>query len=131
MRRVEQGYVALMAVMVLGAISIAIGLALLTIGTDSQREVLVRQHSTQARNLATACAEEALQQIHDTSTYAGTGSVSLASGSCNYTVADQGGDTWKINASSTLGNVTRAVVVYGTINASSISITSWQDDAAN
>src|SRR5688572_21450964 len=105
----ENGYVALMAVLIIGAASLAVALALLTTGTDSQRATLAMQRSAQARNLATACAEEALQRIHDDAAFTGTNSMNLGQGSCAYTVTNTGGSARTIDTSGTVNNVVRKV----------------------
>jgi hypothetical protein len=127
MERQASGYVALIAVLIVGAVSVAVSLALLTIGTDSQRAALVEQQSKQARTLAVTCSEEALQQIHDTTTFTGTNNLSLGQGSCTYTVSNTGGNTRSIATSATVGSVVRKIQLYVTIGTSSISITSWQE----
>jgi hypothetical protein len=125
--RQSGGYIALMAVLIVGAASLAIGLALLTMGADSQRSTLIAQQSAQARSLATACAEEALQEIHDDTTYTGTGNLSLGQGTCSYTVTNTGGSNRTITSSGVVGEVTRKLEIYATIGVSSISIISWQE----
>lgn len=121
------GYVALLAVLIVGAASVAAALALLTAGTDSQRSTLATQQSIQARNLATACAEEALQQMHDSTSFTGTNNLTLGQGTCTYTVANTGGSTRTIDTTGTINSVVRKLKIYVTINASSLSITSWQE----
>jgi hypothetical protein len=123
----SQGYIALMAVLIVGAASLAIGLALLTMGADSQRSTLIVQQSVQARSLATACAEEALQEIHDDTAFTGTGNLSLGQGTCSYTVTNTGGSNRTITSSGVVGEVTRKLEIYATIGVSSISIISWQE----
>lgn len=123
----QGGYVALIAVLIIGAAAVAISLALLMTGTDSQRAALTHQRSKQARALAIACAQEALQQIHDVSAFTGTNNLNLGQGSCTYTVTSTGASTRTVTASGTVGDVVRKVQVYVTINASSISVTSWQE----
>lgn len=127
MKYKEDGYVALLSVLVVGAIATAIGVTLLVLGADSQRETLVTQQSIQARSLADACTEEALQQLHDNASFTGTNSLTLGQGNCNYTVTSTGSSTRTISANSTVGNVVRKVLVYVTMSSSSISITSWQE----
>lgn len=127
MRRFEAGYVALIAVLVMGAVATSVGVTLLLTGTDSQRSSLIDQQSKQARAYATACAEEALQLMHDTTTYTGTNNLTFSLGSCTYTVTNTGGSARTILATGTVGNVVKKVQVYATIGASSISITSWQE----
>jgi hypothetical protein len=116
-----------MAVLIVGAASLAIGLALLTMGADSQRSTLIVQQSVQARSLATACAEEALQEIHDDTAFTGTGNLSLGQGTCSYTVTNTGGSNRTITSSGVVGEVTRKLEIYATIGVSSISIISWQE----
>ena len=125
-RRSESGYVALLSVLIVGAVATAIALTLLLSGTDNQRLSLVSQQSAQARALAGSCAEEALQVLHDNTTYTGTGSLTLSTGSCTYTVSNTAG-TRSILATGTVQNVTRKVQAYAIISSSSISITSWQE----
>lgn len=122
----QSGYVALLAILIVGAVAVTISLTLLLSGTDSQEAVLVEQQSTQARALAQSCAEEALQVLHDNTALTGTNSVTLSTGSCSYTVTNTSG-TRSILASGTVQNVVRKVQVYATITSSSISITSWQE----
>lgn len=121
------GYVALITVMIVGAVAAAVSTALLLTGVDSQRASLVTQQSAQARSLVVACVEEALQQIHDSTAFTGTNNLSLGQGTCSYTVTNTGGSNRTIDASGTVGSVVRKNQVYVTIGSSSISITSWQE----
>ena len=127
MRNKEQGYIALLSVLVVGATATAIGITLLVLGVDSQRETLVSQQSVQARGLTDACVEEALQQLHDSTSFTGSNNLTLGTGSCSYTVTSTGSSTRTITATATVGNVVRKVAVYVTMSSSSISITSWQE----
>lgn len=121
------GYVALLAVLIVGAASLAIATSLLLTGTDAQRSGLVHQQSAQARSLASACAEEGLLQIHDLTTYTGTGSLNMGQGSCDYTVTNTGGSNRTLIAIGTVNGVVRKLRVYVTITSSSLSIISWQE----
>lgn len=127
MKNREDGYVALLSVLILGAIATAVGVALLITGVDAQRETLVTQHSVQARSLADACAEEALLQLHDNAAFSGSNNFTLANNTCTYTVASTGVSSRTITTTATVGNVVRKVLVYVTMSSSSISITSWQE----
>ncbi|HSD55623.1 MAG TPA: hypothetical protein VLA92_00560 [Candidatus Saccharimonadales bacterium] len=123
----QDGYIALISVLVIGAVSTAAALVLLSTGADSQRTALVAQQSTQARSLAMACAEEALQVVHDDTSYVGTGNLSLGQGSCSYTVTNTGGSNRTITATGTVGTVVRKIQAYATIESSSISVSLWQE----
>jgi hypothetical protein len=127
-RKNESGYVALMSVLIVGAAATAIALTLLTSGSDTQRAMLVEQQSKQAHSLAVACAQEALQQVHDNSGFTSTNTLlTLGQGSCTYTVVVTAPTIRSILTKATVGNVVRSVQVYATLSTSNISITSWQD----
>lgn len=123
----QSGYVALLTVLIMGAVATSVAVTLLTTGTDSQRTALVELQSRQARMAAVACAEEALQIMHDTTSFTGTNNLNLSPSSCTYTVTNTGGGSRTIIATGTSGNVVKKVQVYATIGASSISINSWQE----
>ncbi len=125
--KLQDGYIALIAVLVVGAATLAIALALLVGGTDSQRSALITQQSAGARSLAKSCVEEALQQIRDNAAFTDTNTLAFGQGNCTYTVTNTGGNNRTIDASGTVGNVVRKIQAHATINTSSISITSWQE----
>ncbi len=127
MKQHDNGYVALLAVLVTGAACLAGSLALLSIGTDSTKGAGSVQQGAQARGLANACGEEALQKINSSTTFSGSGSLTLATGTCSYTVTSTGSATRLIDAAGTAANSVRKVKIYVTITASSISVTSWQE----
>lgn len=116
-----------MAVLIVGAVATAIALGILVGGADSQRAMLTTQSSTQARKLADTCAEEALQQMHDATTFTGTSNITLGQGNCTYTVTSTGANTRTVDTTATVNGVVRKSKVYVTITATSISITSWQE----
>jgi hypothetical protein len=126
--REQGGYVAIMAVLIVGAIATAVGLALLNSSVDSQRNASVAQRSYQARGLVHSCAEDALQTIHDNTAYTGTTNL-VVSGTlgCSYTVTNTGASTRTVTASATVNSVVRRAEVYVTIGSSSISVTSWKE----
>ena len=123
----EHGYVALLAVLIVGAVATAVSIALLVSGVDSQKGALVLQRSMQARALVSVCAEEALQVIHDNPFTTGTANVNLGQGSCTYTITSTGASTRTVTVSGTVSSVVRRAEVYVTIGVSSISITSWKE----
>ena len=123
----QSGYIALLAVLIVGAIATATSLVLLSTSADSQRSALVSQQSKQARALTVACGEEALQIIHEDTSYTGSDSLTLGQGNCTYTVTSTGASTRSISITATVGNIFRNIQINATIGASNISITSWQD----
>lgn len=127
----QSGYVALLAVLIIGAAATAIGVALLATGADSQRSVLVVQQSRQARALAVACAEEASQIVHDNIAFSGTNSLAQGQGNCTYIVGQPTATTRILSATGTVGTVTRKLTATATINASTITLSAWKDASTN
>lgn len=119
----------MISVLILGAASIAITLSLLLLGVGSSRSSFAAEQSWQAQGLANACAEEALQQIRDSSPFTGTNVLTLGSGTCTYTVASQGGQNRTITASVTVGTIIRKLQVVITAITPTIIVSTWQETA--
>lgn len=125
--RLHRGYITLISVLVVGAVGVAIATSLLMLGSASSRTSFALVQSSQARALASACAEEALQQIRASTPYTGTGGLSLGSGSCSYTVTSQGGENRTVTASGTIGTITRKVRVIVNDIYPLLTVESWQE----
>ena len=123
----ERGYIALLAVLIVGAATTAIALTLLMTGVDSQRSTAISQQSVQARNLAFTCGQEALQQIHDNGSFTGSNPLSMGQGSCTYTVTNPGANIRNIISVGTVGGVSRKINATATIGAAAITLSSWQE----
>lgn len=123
----EQGYIALLSVLIMGSIATAIGVTVLLLGADSQKNGLASQQSKQARFLALACGQEALQVMHDTTSYTGSNNLTLGQGSCTYTVTSTGANTRTITVTGTVGNVVRKIQASVTVSSSNITVSSWQE----
>lgn len=123
------GYVTLISAIIISLISSAIAVSLLLLGLSSSRTSFTLVQSNQAKALADACAEEALQQIRASLIFTGSASVSLGAGSCTYTVTSQGAQNRTATVSGTVGTVVRKVqITLDSINPD-INITSWQEVA--
>ena len=122
----DAGYVTLLSVLVLGAVSSAVTITLLVLGIQSSQTSASGLRSLQAHALAEACTEEALQEIRDSLAYTGSGSLSNAAGSCQYDVSSEGVQKRRIEASGTVQSVTKKVeVTLDQINPE-INITRWK-----
>lgn len=123
----SSGYITLLSILVVGAVGIAVTISLVLLGLGSSRTSFAVEQSNQAKGLANACAEEALQQIRDSTPFTGTGNLSFGQGTCTYTVTSQGGSNRTVDATGTAGSILRKVrVIVSTINPS-IGISSWQE----
>lgn len=123
------GYITLMSVLVVGAIGAAITISLILLGLGSSRTGFSLEKSFSAKALANACAEEALQKIRDSGSFSGNGSLTIGSGTCNYSVTNQGGQNRMIVSSGTIGTIVRKIkILIDEINPT-IHVTLWQEVA--
>ena len=123
----DSGYITLISVLVVGAVGVAIALSLILLGTGSSRTSFANERSNQSKALANACAEEAFQQIRDSTPFTGSGTLTFGQGVCSYTVTSQGGQNRTITTSGTVGTIIRKVnIIINKINPA-IIVTSWQE----
>jgi hypothetical protein len=123
------GYVTLLSVLIFGAVGMAITLSVILLGTAATQTSLTFQQSNQAKALANACAEDALQTIDTTTGFTGTVNLTLGQGTCTYTVVDLGLSNRTVTASGTVGTVVRKInISLDNINPT-IHVTSWQEVA--
>lgn len=125
----KQGFVALLAVLVLSAIGTAIATSVILSGLGSSRTSFALIQSYQAKAIADACMEEGLERIRDSAPFTGTGSLTIGAGTCSYTVVSGGGQNRTATSSGTVGsNIRKVKVTIDKINPA-IEITSWQEVA--
>lgn len=125
----QEGYIALITVLVVGAVGMAVVVSIILLGLGSSRTSLAIEQSNQAKALTNACAEEALQQIRDSTSFEGTGNLTLGQGSCTYTVTKLTDQNRTITASGTVGTIIRKVSIALDKITPNINITSWQEVA--
>ncbi len=123
----EGGFVALLAVLISGAVAVAIGVSLIMLGIGASRTSLAVEQSGQAKALANDCAEEALQKIRESTTFSGNGNLSIGGGTCTYAVTAGSGQTRLISATGTNGSIMRKVTISITQINPTITISSWQE----
>ena len=123
----KKGYVMLISVLVLGSVLVSISVASLVMSVSKTKNDIYSLQLFEAKALADACAEEALQQIRDSTVFSGSGSLTFGLGSCDYNVLIGVGENRSINASGQVGNVIRKVQIsIDTINPL-INIIFWQE----
>jgi hypothetical protein len=129
LRVAQHGYVTLYSVVLIGVVALTLTLSLLLLGIGSSRTGFTAGQSRQAATLATACAEEALEQIRSNSSFTGSNNFNLGSGSCTYVVTSQGGQNRTVDASGSAGTAVRKVKVILNAVTPVIGVVSWQDVA--
>lgn len=126
MSRSQKGYIALMSVIIVGVLGAAVMISVIAQGVTSSKTDFSLQQSGQARVLATACAEEALQVMLETGTTSKTSSLLLGAGTCSYTISKPTSSVI-INATGIFGTLVKRVQVILSTTTPSIVLSSWQD----
>lgn len=125
----QRGFIALITVLVTGAVGTAIAVSLLLLGLGSSRTSFALEQSNQAKALANACSEEALQQIRDSALFTGSNTFTFGQGTCSYTVTSQEGSNRTVTASGTVSTIIRKVKITIDQISPNINITAWQEVA--
>ena len=125
--RKNNGFVTLVSVLAIGAVGVAIAVSLLLLGVGNSRTSLAYQQSNQAKALTSACAEEALQQIRDSTPFTGSGNLSLGQGTCSFTVTSQGGQNRTITVSGSVSTIIKKVEIVIDKITPTIEVVSWQE----
>lgn len=127
----QKGYITLLSTLFLVAIGGVVASSLILLGLGFSKTSFALDQSNQAKALANACAEEALQKIRDSTSFSGTNTILLGQGSCTYTVTSSGVQTRVVTAQSLVGSMVRKVKIRMTINPQNLkfNIASWQEVA--
>jgi len=128
-RYANRGYAMLLSVLVVGAVAIAIAVSLVLWGVGFSRSGFAIEQSNVAKGLANACAETALEQIRESSSFSGTATVAIGDGNCTYTVIAGSGQNRTVNVSGAVGTVVRKVKITLDTITPKINITLWQEVA--
>lgn len=122
----NEGYVLLVSVLIIGLIATAAVTSTLLWSTDGARTGAVSKHAAQAYAASLGCATQAFSLLSSSSAFTGSESLSIGTGECTLTVADDAQAEKVVHISSTNSGVTRRSVV--TISAlNPLTIDSWKD----
>ena len=106
----KNGFITLLATLIVGAIGLSVAISLLMLGLGSSRNSLLILQSGQARMMANACTEQALENIVLSPSYSGTGALTIDGNSCTFAVTNSGA-TFSIDAVGEVGRLTKRVSV--------------------
>lgn len=104
-QRSEGGYIALISVLIAGALMLLVGVGSSLRGIDTLNAVSGEESSLRALFLGDACAEEALMRLKGDLAYSG-----------NETIIVGGGETCRILPLSGTGNIDRVITTQGVVN---------------
>lgn len=124
----NQGFAALIGVLVFGTIAVTIASSVVFTSIRSSRSFLALQQSYEAKAIARACADSALSALHEDTGYSGSGTLSLGAGSCEYVVTDTGASSRDILATATVDYVVKRLRVEIDQLSPNINVTSWREE---
>jgi hypothetical protein len=127
----KSGFTVLVTILIVSAIGLTIGAALLLLGLDLGNVSLAEGQSAQARGLVNLCAEKALLEIKTDINYASSSpenaNFSLAYGDCSYNVESGGGEARTIKVEGQVNSVIRRARINIDQIAPSINVSEWQE----
>lgn len=121
----KSGAVLLMGVLVLSAVSLTIGLAVVLGGIGRTQSSGVTVEDSRARAMADACIDRALDELRDNPSSSGLIVVSEPNIQCSYTILS--GANTIVQAESTQGRVTQRVQVDLSSVVPNIVISAWRE----
>ncbi len=121
------GFVTLYSVIILGSIGLVLVAALAATSIWVIRTSGDDKNSAQARKAADSCVELALQAMHDSNSFTGSGNASVGGATCTYVVTNTGGNNRTVGATGTVGALVRRVSVTTTAFTPSLTVSSWQE----
>lgn len=123
----RRGYIALLSVIVVGAMGAAIMFSVMLSGIATTRTDFAVEQSGSAKVLASSCGEEALQRILETGTTSSSAIITVGSSTCSYTITSTGGQNITINATGIMGTLISKVKIVISTTTPAILLSSWQE----
>lgn len=124
-----KGYIALISILIITAVTSLIAISATLLSINESTMGLSKSLSAEAYYLASACAEEGLQQINNSIPFSGSGGLTLGNGFCSYTVTKLTGQNRTIDSSGTVNNIVRKIKITLDSITPNINITLWDEVA--
>ena len=121
------GYIALLSVIVIGAIGVAVMMSVLLFGISSSKTDFALQQGGSAKTVASSCGEEALQRLLETGSTSMSGSLVIASGTCSYVVSSPSGQDIVLEIVGQYGETVSKIRIIVATTTPFIILSSWQD----
>ena len=124
----EDGYIALISVLILSAAGLAMVTTALLLSSDTLRVDLAVQQAAEARALAQACAEQSLQLMKDVlSCQDSNGQLTDSVGTCTYVSTGQGTSTCSVLATGSVGQAVSSLEVTVLQTETGLQLQSWTE----
>lgn len=120
----HRGYIALVSLLMISAVALGIALVVAPLSISEAQMSLSVKKGNEARYVAEACAENALEMIKDSPAYSGE-TLSILGGSCTISVSTAGND-WTVISVAEKDNYSKTIEIQLT-RLSSITLNSWQE----
>lgn len=124
--RFNHGFAALTFVLVTAVISLILGLTISQVTTNETILALKSIASDQSYYMANLCAEEALMNLKDDTSYSGNEEINIGNGSCTILPIE---GNWTIKTIGTYQNQIKKVKIVATNINPKIAIDSWEEVA--
>lgn len=120
----QHGYIALVTVLVVGAVMLSVGMAVVLNSINSGQGALSEIKKEAGIGFVESCVEDALMRINRDNALPGT--IALPEGSCTVTINSQVGSDWDFTVSGVLSGYKKEVRVTAN-RASTVVVNSWQE----
>ena len=121
----QSGYIALIAVLIITAATLAISLSLNTLSIGETESGLLKQQSAQSFALADACLQESYLRLARQGDYAG-GQLKTELGSCTITIVNDNSDRI-ITVNSEVSSQMRRWESRVTVGSGSVTVSYWKE----
>jgi predicted RND superfamily exporter protein len=121
------GFAALTGVVILGIVATILLPSIILINTDNVRVETAIAQSGVALNLASACAETALNNLRNNNSYTGNATLTYPNGTCQIQTITGTTPNFTIQTTSTIGGFTKKIRVVTSQISPAIVLSSWQE----
>lgn len=125
----NKGYIALISILIISAVLLLVAVSSGLLSISEANIGLEKGQGSEAFYLATACAEEGLEKIRESSSFSGYGNLAIGEESCSYAVEKLEGQNRIITASGTVQDASGKIKITVDQVLPSIHIASWREVA--
>lgn len=124
-RHNQKGYIALIAVLIITAVTLAISLSMNTVSIGETESGLIKQQSAQSFAFADGCMQEAYLRLKRDNSYT-SGNLNVEDGSCKISIAKASGD-YIITVDSNFNNIGRRLESAVAIIGNNLTVQYWKE----
>jgi len=122
----NQGYIALITVLVVLAVSMIVAISAVLNSTNEMQMGYTSGKAEETFNVADACAEEAMLRLKREPHLSAISDLSIGAGSCIIEIQNLGAENRRLKITGQVGNIYRLIEIELTVG-SDWQVTSWQE----